>query len=309
MEVSIDWVKTLRDLLVSSLQEKMLPLPVGEEICAEWRRGLQSEKSQRVLYTSCMYQIAPAMQKAVENLEKFGVTRGGLLSRAASVGARLAGGLVLRPSKEELERSNAILRSIYRLLKASGVEFGLLDKEPYSGALLYELGFVDEFAEYAKRVYQFFKERGVREVITVDPHTHNVLEKAYPQYVPGFDIRVVSYLDLVDVSKIKVKAKGFVIHDSCLYARHLGKYDRVRELLKAGSPVEDFFITGRETSGCCGGPIESIAPKLASRIAVDRATKLSKLSKTVVVACPICMVNLSRTGIVEVKDISEVLEA
>ncbi|ABO08649.1 (Fe-S)-binding protein [Pyrobaculum calidifontis] len=304
----IEWLSALRDLLVDNLERSHLPLPVDPGVCKKWREGLSFGGRERVLYTSCMYQMAPLIHKAVELLEKYGAHRGGLRTRVASLGARLLGGILLKPSEEEERRAAAILRSIYSLLKKHGVEFGVLEEEPYSGALLYELGFVDDFAEYAKKVYKRFKEEGVREVITVDPHTQHILEKVYPQFVEGFDISVRSYLDFLDSSKVKVKISGFTIHDSCLYARYLGRYDTVRKLLAAGRPVEDPFITGRETSGCCGGPAESIMPELTRKIAMDRAAKLSKLSRTAVVACPICFVNLSRTGAIEVRDMAEVLE-
>ncbi|MGC9130635.1 MAG: heterodisulfide reductase-related iron-sulfur binding cluster [Pyrobaculum sp.] len=308
MEPSTSWIFSLRDIVLSSLRDRGLPIPVDREICSEWQKGLPSGPRETVLYTSCMYQMTPVIQKAVENLEKFGATRGGAASRVAAVAARYFGGFVLRPDKEHLERAYGILRSIYNMLRKSNVEVGLLPDEPYSGALLYELGFVEDFASYAAEVYKYFKERGVRRVITVDPHTQYVLERIYPQYVPGFDLDVRSYLDYIDVSRVKVKISGFAIHDSCLYARFLGKYDLVRKILAGGNPVEDPYVTGRETSGCCGGPAESINPQLATKIALGRAKKLAGLSRTVVSACPICLANLSRTGVVEVRDLAEVVE-
>lgn len=54
--------------------------------------------------------------------------------------------------------------------------------------------------------------------------------------------------------------------------------------------------------------MEAVAPTLAKKVAEMRVSKLSKLSKTVVVACPLCLVNLSRAGGVEVVDIAEVLD-
>ncbi|MCX8136321.1 (Fe-S)-binding protein [Pyrobaculum aerophilum] len=308
MEPSLNWLFKLRDLIVSSLQERKLPLPVDRELCNKWQEGLPSRGVKRVFYTSCMYQLAPAIYKAVESLEKFGVAKGGVTARLAAVGAKLLGGVVLRPEREDLERSYTIVRSIYTALFNSGVEIGYLPDEPYSGALLYELGFIDDFAKYASEVYAYFKEKGVREVVTIDPHTHYILEKIYPQYVPDFDLKVTSYLDLIDPSRVRVKISGFTIHDSCLYARYLGKYGKIRELLSKGSPAEDPYITGVETAGCCGGPVESILPELAKKIALGRAKKLASLSRVVVATCPICMVNLSRTGVVEVKHLAEAVE-
>jgi Fe-S oxidoreductase len=310
MEPSPRWIAVLRDLVLSSLREYGLPLPLDKGVCSEWRRGLPSGPSRRVLYTSCMYQLAPAISRAVGAIERAGAAGGGLRAALASIGAKIFGRLVVRPDERELERAGAILRSIYSLLRRGGVEFGLLDDEPYSGALLYELGFVDDFARHAREVYAHFKRAGVREVITVDPHTHYVLERVYPQFIPEFDIKVVSYIDLIDPAAVKVRARHFVIHDSCLYARFLDRHARVRELLASGEPVEDPLVTGRESSGCCGGPIESVAPALSAKIARERVERLSRLSRTVVVMCPICLASLGRagSGLVEVRDLSELLE-
>ncbi len=75
--------------------------------------------------------------------------------------------------------------------------------------------------------------------------------------------------------------------------------------------LEDPLITGRDTSTCCGGPLESLSPELSRKIAKIRIENLAKLSKTVVTVCPICLANLSRNaeGVVQILDINEVVEA
>jgi len=305
--MSIEWISQLRKIVVDSLEKSWLPFPLKEDLCEGWKKDLQAGPSSTILYTSCMYHIAPVIEKAVENLEKFGVTKGGVMMRLASVGTKALGGFLLRPDEAEVKRADGIMRRIYELLRRAGVEFGLLDREIYSGALLYELGLVDDFARYARRAAEYFKKHGVRRIITVDPHTQHVLEKIYPKYVEGFDVEVVSYLDLIKPGGVSIN--GFAIHDSCLYARFLGKYERIRQLLAAGKPVEDPYITGKDTAGCCGGPIESTFPGVAKQIAKARVRDLAKLSRKVVVQCPICYVNLKRAseGEVELYHMAEVL--
>ncbi len=290
------WVKTLRELVTYSLEKYGLPLPVDPGVCRRWREGLP--RGERVLYTSCMYQLAPLVKRAVDLLEKSRAAEGGAAAWLASAGAKYLARFLLKPSRDEEERASAILKNIYRLLERSGVEVGVLEEEPYSGALLYELGFEEEFARHAGEVYRRLKAAGVREVVTVDPHTHYVLSVVYPKYVDGFDLGVVNYLELVKVSRVKIS--NFVIHDSCLYSRHLDMYHRLREILAPGRPVEDPYVTGRETSGCCGGPVEAVLPSLAKRVALDRLAKLTRLSDKIVVACPICLVNLGGLDLAEV---------
>lgn len=49
----------------------------------------------------------------------------------------------------------------------------------------------------ADRVAAMFRARGVREVITIDPHTTTMLRTGYPKLVPGYDVRVRSYLEVL----------------------------------------------------------------------------------------------------------------
>ncbi|ADY00752.1 Fe-S oxidoreductase [Vulcanisaeta moutnovskia 768-28] len=315
MFVSLDWFKSLRDVIVTSLRDSWLPFPVDKSICNKWREGLAFDSdSGTVLYTSCLYQLAPVIERAVTELERFGVTKGGVLARFAAVGTKVFGKALLRPSDEELNRANVIVKNIYNTLRALGIKFRVLDNEPYSGALLYELGFVNDFADYAKSVYKIFRDNNVNEVITIDPHTQHTLEKLYPKYVPEFNIKIRSYLDYLDPGRVRVKLGEFAIHDSCLYARYLNKYDLIRGLFRGKADVkEDPVITGRDTSHCCGGPIESTYPEIAGKVASNRVKELARLSRNVIVQCPICYVNLRRgvklSGVeVNLYDIAEAIE-
>ena len=313
--MSLDWFRALRDVIVGSLRDSWLPFPVDKSICTRWREGLSFDNvSDTILYTSCLYQLAPVIERAVAELERFGVTKGGALARLTAIGARFLGKALLRPSDEDVDRANRIIRNIYGMLRASGVRFRVLDNEPYSGALLYELGFVNEFADYARIVYKVLRDNNVSEVITIDPHTQYTLEKLYPRYVPEFNIRVRSYLDYLDPNKIKVRLGEFTIHDSCLYARYLNKYDLIRGLLRGKANIrEDPVITGKDTSHCCGGPIESTYPEIAGKVASNRVKELVRLSRNIVAQCPICYVNLRRgiklSGVeANLFDIAEVIE-
>ena len=51
--------------------------------------------------------------------------------------------------------------------------------------------------EYANDVTEMFRKIGIKEIITVDPHTYDLLKNHYPDYVSGFDFRVTHYLDFL----------------------------------------------------------------------------------------------------------------
>ena len=81
-------------------------------------------------------------------------------------------------------------------MRATGLDPAYLyESEPYSGVLLYDLGLEEEIAPHVRRVYDLFKRRGIREVITVDPHTTFMLKEIYPAYISHYDIRVRHYLE------------------------------------------------------------------------------------------------------------------
>ncbi|MFW9779935.1 MAG: hypothetical protein ACFFE8_13850, partial [Candidatus Heimdallarchaeota archaeon] len=54
-----------------------------------------------------------------------------------------------------------------------------LDVEPYSGVLLYDLGFEEELLEYGRYLRDFFHSRNVEEIILLDPHTYELFTTVY----------------------------------------------------------------------------------------------------------------------------------
>lgn len=284
----------LRSLLLDSLNKYGMPFPVDKKVCSSWTDELP-RNGETIIFTSCMYQIEPV----VPTLSKFSSLAG--ILRGASSLAKL-----VRPPKEELERAYRILNNIVRAIRRKGINLAYLyEEEPYSGAVLLELGMLEDFARHAEKVSGELKRRGVKRVITVDPHTHNAL-KRYQEFV-DFDIEVLSYLEVIEPTK-KVEGE-FTIHDSCLYSRFLNLSDKYRSLI-SGSGInlrEDFLVTGRETSTCCGGPIGGVDHKLSEEIAKRRASDLNRLSEKLLVVCPICYVTLSPHFRGEIKDLAEVI--
>lgn len=65
----------------------------------------------------------------------------------------------------------------------------------------------------------------MRTVITIDPQTTNILRSVYLGLVPGYDVEVRSYLEvLADRSAAGSArlARDVVLHDSCVFARYEG---------------------------------------------------------------------------------------
>lgn len=281
-------------VLVDNLNKYYMPFPVDKKVCSGWANGLP-KGGETIIYTSCMYQIEPVVTKFLK-----------LLPSISSLKALMPLAILVKPPKAELDRAYKILNNIVLALEKSGIRPGYLyDEEPYSGAILLEMGFLEEFGEYAKRVVSLFKEKGVKKIITVDPHTHNALSR-YQEFVKH-DLEIVSYLELVNYTK-RVEGE-FTIHDSCLYSRFLGLREKYRGLIKKSGIrlIEDEMVTGKDTSSCCGGPLGPVDLKVSEKIAENRARDLEKLSRRLLVVCPVCYVTLSPHFKGEIKDIAEVI--
>lgn len=310
-------VEEVLKLIADNVRRAGAPISVSPETCSGWARGLDLPKGgETVLYTGCLYQLVPyidALTKQLESLEA---------GRAAGIAMRLVRAvakvvdlskLVVKVPREELERQYGLIRGIAALLKKAGVSFGYLyEDDVYSGALLYDLGMDELFAEHARKVYSIFKRNGVKRVITVDPHSLHVLRSVYPGFVEGYDLEVVSYLELLDekgLEPARTLEGSLTIHDPCFYARYENVVEQPRRLLsKLGLEIKEPPRT-KNLTFCCGGPVESIAPRMARRIAEVRVAELAERSDSVVVMCPICYANLSRAaeGRLRVVDVSELL--
>lgn len=289
-------LSAIKGVMMKSLEKDFIPFPVNKALCSRWAKNIPYG-GKTIMYTSFMYQLSGLFKAYEKRLSTFAALGGS--SKLASLGK-----LVIRPDKKDLDRAYRILSNISALLSNSGNEHGYLyDDEPYSGGLLLELGMLDEFHRYGKKVLDLLLNKGVKRLITVDPHTTNAMKRLL-QHFPA-DIEVVNYLSLINPHNGKGE---FVLHDPCLYTRYDSIGSTMRGVLSKTDVElrEDRMVTSRENGTCCGGPIAPVDYDLSDRIAKARAEKLLSVSPNVLVACPLCYQNLS-THIRGIKDISEVV--
>jgi Fe-S oxidoreductase len=300
------------------LRGSVLPLPA--KVATRWTEGLGLPRGGRtVLYTGMMYQLIPYIEGLVRAEVKMGDS---WMAKYTGLGRRVnrfinVSAFMARPSAAERAVYDQVPINVVHLLRKAGVEFGgLYEDDLYSGALAYDLGLDEVVVEHAKKVHAVFEKRGVKTVITIDPHTTTMLRSVYPKILTGYDIEVKSYLEVL-------AEKGFgsnghsarrlsgdvVMHDSCVFARYEDVVDEPRELLAAaGLTVRDPENTGRQT-WCCGGPAESLYPAKAAANAEKRVSQLRDAGSDAVTMCPMCFVNLSNAAgtTMRFKDISQYL--
>ena len=303
--------------MLDETRRRGVPVPVDPRVIEEWAEGLGLPEEGRVLlFTGGLYQLMPYINATVRYLESLEGRRGSRLALKLARKLRLAdlASAIARPDKGEVEYSRRVLRGIVAMLRSAGVEVAYpRGVDAYSGVILYDMGLEEAFAEHARRVAEGIRRADPELIVTVDPHTTMVLREAYPRYVEGFDYEVKPYLQVLEEAGYKPPGgpRGvWVIHDPCLYARGTGMVEEPRSLLtRAGVEWRDPKRARRMTY-CCGGPLESISPKLSRRIASTRLRELTGVSKRILVMCPICLANLRRAAEGEdvvVEDISVVL--
>ncbi|HKB94989.1 MAG TPA: (Fe-S)-binding protein [Gaiellaceae bacterium] len=306
------------EILGDNLRLRGSVLPISSRRATRWTRGLGLPRGgETVLYTGQMYQLIPYIEGLVRAESRLGETP---LARLTGLGRRInklvnVSAFMTRPSRAEREEFDRVPRAVVRLLRDAGVAFGsLYEDDLYSGTLAHDLGLDELVAAHARRVYEIFRKHGVRTVITIDPHTTNMLRSVYPQLLEDYDVEVKSYLEVLaerDGSRQAPPAGDAVIHDSCVFARYEGVVDEPRALLaRAGVTVVEPGSSGRLT-WCCGGPVEALYPEKALAQAERRVAQLRAAGTTCVTMCPLCLVNLSKAagGTVAFHDISEVLLA
>jgi Fe-S oxidoreductase len=304
------------EILADNLRLRGSVLPLSARRATHWTKGLDLPRGgETVLYTGQMYQLIPSIEGLVRTTRRLGDSP---LARLTGVGRRLnrlvnVSALMARPSRCEQEAFDRVPRAVVQLLRDAGVEVGCLyDDDLYSGALAHDLGLDELVAAHARRVHAIFREHGVRTVITIDPHTTNMLRSVYPMLLEDYDVEVKSYLEVLAEHEAAAAApltREAVVHDSCVFARYEGVVAEPRRLLgSAGVAVVEPDATGRLT-WCCGGPVEALYPEKALAQARRRVEQLRAAGTECVTMCPICLVNLQKAAgdTVTFRDISEVL--
>ncbi|WP_010916853.1 (Fe-S)-binding protein [Thermoplasma volcanium] len=257
------------------------PLAV-REMCAKWATGIDFDKSSTILYTGNMYQLM-AYLKSFSRVRKMIGSYDAKFARLIRERPSLIRALSRMYDRKMMDQMSIYLRNIVNALKKAGIKFGYLgEEEPYPGTFIYDLGFMDDFVSYAQYVSNLFREHGVERIITVDPHTYELLKYIYPRYVK-FDFDVVYYLELIEPKKLEGR---YAVHTPCHFSRYFDFTSFISKFIDV-SPD-----TGQ--TKCCGGPDELLFPQISENISQRRFSELKAEGLPIITACPICYANLAK---------------
>ncbi|MFC1963892.1 heterodisulfide reductase-related iron-sulfur binding cluster [Chloroflexota bacterium] len=215
------------------------------------------------------------------------------------------------------ERNMKIARAMAKILKAAGINFGILgDEEACCGDPARRIGDEYFFQTICQQNIEILNGYNVKKILTTCPHGYNSLKYEYPQFGGNFEVVHHTELiaDLLRSGKLKLKkpiGKKAAYHDSCYLGRYNDIYDAPRDILKTVNGRENTELARNRSRGfCCGGggghmwleeePGQRVNEKRVEQV-IDAGVDL------VATACPFCM-TMFDDGI-KAKEMEETLHA
>ena len=223
------------------------------------------------------------------------------------------------------QRSQAVTRSMAKVLRSAKVDFAILgDEETCTGDPARRMGNEYLFQILAQQTIETLDRYGVQTIVTLCPHCFNTMRNEYPQF--GGNYRVLHYSQFVDglikegrIKPVKMMDATVAYHDSCYLGRHNGIYDEPRDIAKAipGIKLVEMEPRCRERGFCCGagGGHMWIEDSQGTRVNHARTSHfLETGADTVGVSCPFCLQMLTegiesagQQGNKQAKDVLEIL--
>ena len=295
--------------------DNILGLPRGAK--AKWAHGLHFTKgASTVFFAGCGYQYSSmleplsALVKKVDNMSINPDLPVLLAGVPKKLGVDVAGLYTKFMARDE-DSDSYVLRDAVRVLKALDIELGYMgDDEPCCGAPLYHMGLRNEFSANAEKAYQKLKSSGVRKVIGIVPSCTHALRNVFPRAVPGFDIEVKHFIEVVadriQHGKLKYPQKVKVTyHDPCQLGRYMDLVKQPRHVLRSIENIElvEPEWTSGEWSTCCGGGggFEVVFPDMSQTLATNRVMELAETGADIIAThCPGCIMQL-RSGLKQLK--------
>ena len=197
------------------------------------------------------------------------------------------------------------LRSMFEILRARGVKFGVLSKEKCTGDPAKRTGNEYMFQELATANIEDLKAAGPKKILTSCPHCVKTIGDDYRRF--GYEVEIVHSAVFIeellrDVTPGSAKASAertdtVTYHDPCYLGRYGGKVDEPRDLLERfGANIKE-PERNRENPYCCGAGggllFADKEEEPGSRISDVRFKQLQATgATTVVTACPFCSIML-----------------
>jgi len=193
------------------------------------------------------------------------------------------------------------LRSMFDILHAKGVSFGVLSKERCTGDPAKRTGNEYMYQALANANIEDLRAAAPKTILTSCPHCVKTIGEDYRKF--GYTVNIVhSAVYVEELTRADVAAAGqapeaLTYHDPCYLARYGGRTDEPRALLaRFGGEVKE-PERNRENPYCCGAGggllFADKEEEPGARISDVRFKQLRDTGAgTVVTACPFCSIML-----------------
>jgi len=223
------------------------------------------------------------------------------------------------------QRTKKIAIATVNVLKAAGVDFGILGSELVCcGESIRKAGEEELFMRLAKENIKSFIEKGVKKIVVSSPHCYQAFKNEYSEFMVNFHVVHISQLllELINEGKLKFRKKykkTVTYHDPCFLGRHNHQYDQARAVLNKvpGLDVVE-MIDSQSNSLCCGGGGARIwmdTPKneRLSNLRLEQAVKTG--AGLLTTFCPYCIMNfedsrlsLESNNEINIRDVIEIVQ-
>jgi heterodisulfide reductase subunit D len=193
----------------------------------------------------------------------------------------------------------SVPRAVALLLRAGGVEFGLMDQQWCCGGPMWETGYVDVAHKMAEHNMLDWRKTGTKQIVCLDPHDYITIVEHYPALDPNFDefeivLAVDLIAELIREGKLELTIpveRTVTYHDPCRLNKRMGVWQSPREILRAIPGLEFVDVDHVTQWSYCSGAGSNLAvekPELTAEISRRRIAKAKELDgvDVLVSACP-----------------------
>jgi Fe-S oxidoreductase/nitrate reductase gamma subunit len=197
------------------------------------------------------------------------------------------------------ERNMKVANSVGKILKAAGVNFGILgNEETCCGEPARRIGNEYLYQTLAQQNIEILNNYGVKKIVTSCPHCFNTIKNEYPQFKGNFEVvhHTQFIADLLKQGKLTIAHtldKKATYHDSCYLGRYNDVYQAPREILHRVSGTSPLEMKRHMKKGfCCGagGGRMWMEEQIGRRINQMRTEEAINTSAEILAsACPYCL--------------------
>jgi Fe-S oxidoreductase len=218
---------------------------------------------------------------------------------AAGLDIPTGGETVLFADCEAAFKRPSVPRAVALLLRAAGIEFGLMAEQWCCGGPMWETGYVEVARRMAEHNILDWRRTQTKRVVCLDPHDYITIIEQYPPLDAGFDeFEIVLAVDLVaeQIREGRLELttpveRTVTYHDPCRLSKRLGVWQSPREILRAIPGLRFVDVDHVTQWSYCSGAGSNLwveRPELTAEISrrrVERARALDGV-EVLVSACP-----------------------